>query len=92
MRSPDWVGTPPVNASNTSDTPTTHMSTSGELPGLHGSAEAQPLLRPRVAVVGQTWELQTVHTFVGIATGLGKSYPWDDAKSGVGFRLVLEPR
>jgi hypothetical protein len=51
-----------------------------------------PLLRPRVTVVGQTWELRTVHTFVGIATGLGKSYPWDDAKSGVGFRLVLEPR
>jgi formylglycine-generating enzyme required for sulfatase activity len=51
-----------------------------------------PLLRPRMAVVGQTWELRTVHTFVGIATGLGKSYPWDDAKSGVGFRIVLEPR
>ena len=45
-----------------------------------------PLLAPRMAVVGQTWELRTVHTFVGIATGLGKSYPWDDAKSGVGFR------
>lgn len=51
-----------------------------------------PLLRPRMVVVGQTWELRTVHTFVGIATGLGKSYPWDDAKSGVGFRVVLEPR
>ena len=34
----------------------------------------------------------TVHTYTEIATGLGKSYPWDDAKSGVGFRLVLEPR
>ncbi len=51
-----------------------------------------PLLRPRVVVVGQTWELRTVPTFAEIAAGLGKSYPWDDARSGVGFRVVLEPR
>ena len=51
-----------------------------------------PTLRPRMTVVGQTWDLQTVQTFARIATGSRMSYPWDDAKSGICFRVVLEPK
>lgn len=47
---------------------------------------------PRMTVVGQSWDAETVLSFAGIAGGARMSYPWDDAKSGITFRVVLEPK
>lgn len=51
-----------------------------------------PTLRPKMTVVGQGWDMQTVQTFTRIATGGRMSHSWDDAKAGISFRVVLEPK
>jgi len=55
MRSRDWgASAQPVTASNTSEGTSTHMSTSGELPGLHGRITILPAdSRDRAAVTEQ---------------------------------------
>jgi formylglycine-generating enzyme required for sulfatase activity len=49
-------------------------------------------LTPQMVVVGQSWDMQTVLTYAGIAAGTRNSHPWHDSKAGIGFRVVLEPK
>ncbi len=52
-----------------------------------------PTLKPRMSVVGQSWDNTAVQKFTDIASGATrKIHEWDDAKSGIGFRIVLEPK
>jgi hypothetical protein len=53
-------------------------------------------LDPKVAVVGQTWDMDEVYKYADIVRQAGDAggrlIRWDDHRTGIGFRVVLEPR
>jgi hypothetical protein len=53
---------------------------------------AAPQINSSLRVVGESWDSSHVTTFEEIRTRQGRqSYPWHDAKTGITFRIVLEP-
>ncbi len=52
--------------------------------------ETNPAVTPRVFVVGQSWDVPVVLTPDTIASGKNL-WPWDSARTAIGFRVVFDP-
>lgn len=65
--------------------------TRGEADGREVNPQEPPTLPPLVLVVGQSWDNAQVLTYQDITQGPRRTFNWNAADKGVGFRIVLEP-